>query len=313
PAQALFASGRVEHFEDADGEPWRDAAPLPSGSRSVEHQIRCAFRAYAQLRLGAEPLERPRPGLDPRERGRLVHHALDLLWREVRDSGRLAAKRGAALNRLIERVVERAAAHLLAEEPGAERERALRRERRRVARLLASLCELEAKRTPFTVIEHERRLPLEIEGARLNVRVDRIDRLDDGRLALIDYKTGEPQKQDWLGDRPTHPQLLVYLLGATGEVAALANAHLATGRVAFRGVADRAGRLPKLDGLAPSDDASDAWRRQVDSWREIVERAVRDFVAGRALRDPAEGACRFCHLHAFCRIGDAAVPGAHDE
>ncbi|HKZ74402.1 MAG TPA: PD-(D/E)XK nuclease family protein, partial [Steroidobacteraceae bacterium] len=304
----MHASRIVEAFEDGMGEPWQQGRPLPGGTRSIEHQIRCAFRAYAELRLEALPLEPPRPGLDRRDRGRLVHRALELVWNELRDSVRLAAGRGPALGRLIGRAVERAVGDLLAENPGEGRERALRREQRRVARLVAELCELEGRRAPFAVVRSETNRTLRFEGATLHVRIDRIDRLDDGTLALLDYKTGGPQTQDWLGERPSHPQLLVYLLAVDGEVSAVATAHLATGRVSFRGIADRDGRLPKVAGLQAA-----AWPRQLEAWRMLVEQAVRDFLGGRAVRDPIEGACTHCHLHAVCRIGDATAWGGDER
>jgi RecB family exonuclease len=170
-------------------------------------------------------------------------------------------------------------------------------------RLVHALCELEAGRAPFTVLEREARHAIDCSGVTLQVRIDRIDRLPDGTLALIDYKTGEPKKEDWLGARPSQPQLLVYLRAMEeGTVAALANAHVTAEGATFRGVADTGGRLPRVAGLA-----GDAWPRQVRTWRRLVEQAVGDFVEGRALRDPIDGACETCHLHAFCRIGDAAV------
>ena len=128
-ATVLHAGRVLETFEDRDGARWEGGQALPAGARSVDFQIRCAFRAYAELRLAARPLERPRPGLDPRERGRLVHRVLELTWRELVDSDGLRARRGGALEALIEGAAAAAAAELLAEQPGDERARALRRER----------------------------------------------------------------------------------------------------------------------------------------------------------------------------------------
>jgi ATP-dependent helicase/nuclease subunit B len=255
-------------------------------------------------------LEAPRPGLEPRERGRLVHRALELLWDELRDSVTLQTIGAEALEQLIARSVGRAADELLAEDRSMSRERALRRERRRLHHVLASLCAVESRRTPFAVMERETRRTLEIAGTRLNVRIDRIDRLEDGQLALIDYKAGEPTTQGWLGARPEQPQLLVYLRAVQGKVAALATAHLATGQVRFRGIADRAGRLPRVPGLTARNGtvSPEAWPRQLAAWNQLVDAAARGFAAGRAVRDPARGACTYCHLHALCRIGNAMTP-----
>jgi ATP-dependent helicase/nuclease subunit B len=302
-ASVLHAGRMLETYDDRDGSRWEGGQALPSGARSVDFQIRCAFRAYAELRLASRPLERPGPGLDPRERGRFVHRVLELTWRELVDSEGLRARRGSALEALVERASAAAAAEMLGEQPRDDRARALERESRRATRLVLSLCETEADRAPFTVIEREARHAIDCNGVALQVRIDRVDRLPDGTLALIDYKTGEPKKEDWLGARPSQPQLLVYLRAMEeGTVAALANAHVTAEGATFRGVADSAGRLPRVAAAG-----GDAWPRQVRTWRRLVEQSVSDFVEGRALRDPIEGACETCHLHAFCRIGDAAT------
>lgn len=299
-AGRLHAARVLESFEDRDGAPWAGGQTLPAGARSVDLQIRCGFRAYAELRLASRPLERPRQGLDPRERGRLVHRVLELTWRELGDSMGLQARRGEALEAVIDRAAAAAAGELLAAQPGDERMRAVRREARRAARLALSLCEAEKGRASFTVLAREARHAIDCDGVGLHVRIDRVDRLADGTLALIDYKTGEPKKEDWLGARPSQPQLLVYLRAMEeGSVAAIANAHVTAEGAAFRGVADTSGRLPRLAGLG-----GDTWQAQLRTWRGLVDQAVRDFVAGRALRDPIGGACETCHLHAFCRIGD---------
>ena len=83
----------VERYAHEPGLPWPEPMPLPAGTRAIELQSRCPFRAYAQLRLGAEPLETPVPGITPRERGRLLHRALELLWRRLGDSRGLTAAR----------------------------------------------------------------------------------------------------------------------------------------------------------------------------------------------------------------------------
>jgi ATP-dependent helicase/nuclease subunit B len=315
PARKVFAAAPpVEAFDDYQGEPWPAEAFLPGGSRSIEHQIRCEFRAYSELRLRAVRLDAPRPGLAPRERGRLVHRALELLWDELRDSARLRAIGAEALDRLIAQSIGRAAEELLAEDRSVSRERALRRERRRVHFVLAALCAVESRRPPFAVMERETRRTLEIAGTRLNVRIDRVDRLEDGQLALIDYKSGEPRAQAWFEARPEQAQLLVYLRAMQAPVAVLATAHLATGQVGFRGIADRAGRLPRVPGFTAANGMADpdAWTRQLAEWNRLVDAAARGFAEGRAVRDPARGACTHCHLHALCRIGNAMTKAMRD-
>jgi ATP-dependent helicase/nuclease subunit B len=317
PAEHIRRARRIEWFEDATGDPWPAGQALPGGARALEHQSRCPFRAYAELRLSCAPMETPRPGVDPRERGRFLHRALELLWDRLRDSSALeAAHHAGKLGGLIEESVAQAARQTWAaphvKQPSARAASAFayRREESRAIRLLAQLAALELQRSAFRVSALELGRRLELQGAALDLRIDRLDELEDGSHIIFDYKSGRPSAPDWLADRITDPQLLAYLLAVGEEVVAIATVHLAADRVAYRGLSDRAGRLPHLSALSGASaarghrEARDAWQAQVARWRAVLERLARGFLSGSAAVDPVEDACRVCHLHAFCRIGE---------
>jgi ATP-dependent helicase/nuclease subunit B len=308
----MRAARVVESYVDEPGAPWPAGVPLPAGTRAIELQSRCPFRAYAQLRLGAQALETPAPGITPRERGSLLHRALQLLWQQLAGSSGLGAARAAqSLGRLIAECVAQAAGEILQDadaDMAADatgllelRRAAFARERGRAERLIHALCELEAGRQPFLIHEMETEHRLALAGALVNVRIDRIDRLQDGTHAILDYKSGRAVTPDWEVARTTHPQLLVYLLAAGVPVSALAVAHLDPKSVVFKGIGDEDGRLPGLKGLS----AADSWAQQQAAWRDQVGQLAADFMRGEARVDPMDRACDYCHLHAFCRIADA--------
>src|SRR5258708_28269670 len=59
------------------------------GVATLRAQSRCAFRGFAETRLRFQRLERPVPGFNDRERGELIHHALEHVWSVLRDSSSL--------------------------------------------------------------------------------------------------------------------------------------------------------------------------------------------------------------------------------
>jgi probable DNA repair protein len=310
-ARRVRATRRIESLEDSAGPPWPLGTAVPAGTRVIDLQSTCAFRAHAELRLGAVPLESLGPGVDPRERGRLLHRALELLWGALEDSHGLSAAHAARrLEALIEECVQRAAGPLIESAVAGASAAAVRREVRRTARVMHELCELELARPPFRVRGLEARRSLRLADAQLEVRIDRIDELADGTSIIFDYKSGKPARLDWLSDRLTQPQLLVYERAAGVEVAALAAVHLLPRRLQYRGLADHSGRLPRLEVLSAeagqgAGTGREEWHAQRERWRVALERLARDFLAGRAQLDPAAHACRTCHLHALCRIADA--------
>jgi hypothetical protein len=271
------------------------------------------------------------------QRGILLHAALELLWQRLRDSTRLAALDAAALARLIEECVARAAQALTSQShrgrrrarPGDEAQldffaalpAALVRECRRAEELIARLCALERTRAPFTVLATEAVKELVLGGGRVRMRLDRIDATAAGQLVL-DYKSGRPGSPDWYGERPTHPQLLAYLSALGDEVVGLATVNVTMREVRFCGVAAVPALLPRVAALPGStpQDAAHAWARQREAWRAQMAALIGAFLAGEARVDPAAGACEYCHLSALCRIGphpdaaeSATLAGESDE
>jgi ATP-dependent helicase/nuclease subunit B len=303
---ALSAS-RLEPLLDGELPPILGVAP--GGARIVELQSQCPFRAFAHLRLRADPLEEPEAGVDRRERGTALHQALHELWAELGSQEALLRLEPAARERRICAAVDRALARVLPDGSG-PRTRALEREWqcRAIGRLLA----LDAARSPFTVVETERSLVGTIGGLDLALRVDRVDRVGDA-LVVIDYKSGGVRKSPWRGARMEAPQLPLYAALHPARPAAIAIAELGAARAAYRGVSREEGIIESLTPAAEfelNDERGKGfgWERIREHWYAWLERLASDYAHGRTEVDPKLRAetCRSCHLSALCRV--AAAP-----
>jgi probable DNA repair protein len=93
-ADAIQQSRAVEQIVDEVGPPLAEEAWARGGTRVFQYQAACPFRAFVELRLGAEDLEVPVPGLDARQRGTLIHAGLEEFWTEVRTQEALCTRRG---------------------------------------------------------------------------------------------------------------------------------------------------------------------------------------------------------------------------
>lgn len=318
---SLHRENRTELLPDHAGLPWNVAAPLPRGTRALDLQNTCPFKAYAELRLGSVELPIAEPGIPAMDRGTLLHGALESLWGRLRDWQSLRALSQAALDELIAHSVKEAALALMARAPGARRRQpavqgqtdlfasmpgTLARECRRAERLIGSLCELDRERSPFQVESIERKAQLVLAGAAVEMRIDRVDVLAAGGRAVLDYKTGTHVSARWYDPRPTYPQLLAYLATLGEDAAALATLWVSSRTLRFDGVAREAGLLPGVKatrGLAGTTPA-DAWQVQRAAWRALLERLISGFIAGDATVDPKPGACRNCHVINICRIAE---------
>ncbi|MDE2261421.1 MAG: PD-(D/E)XK nuclease family protein [Gammaproteobacteria bacterium] len=304
----LHRPGLLTEWRDDVGVVWNSQQPLPSGTRSLELQNQCPFRAYAELRLGSLELGVPEPGVAPDARGQLLHAALQQLWEQIGDSRALAALSPQALEESIAACIADAAAALDAAGESSIAQPALRRECRRTGRLIRKLLEIERGRAPFRVRHTEYATRLRLAGQELRLRIDRLDALESGGLAILDYKSGTRASPDWYGDRPSHPQLLAYLAAVGDGVVAMATVNVTAREVRFDGIAASEALLPKVAGVkAAEGESQDAWPSRVQEWRRLVERLAVAFAAGQAAVDPKPRACDYCHVASVCRVGDGLM------
>jgi ATP-dependent helicase/nuclease subunit B len=292
----IFAARRAESVADGQAPPLATKTPR-GGTRILADQAACPFRAFARHRLGAEGLEEPVAGPDARARGLLLHALMRALWTELKDSAALAGDTGAA----IEKAARAAVREARLEEPFAALER------RRLAKLAHEWLAVERVRAPFAVVAMEDKRKLAVAGLELNGRIDRLDRLTSGGHALIDYKSGRPTPNAWLGERPDDPQLPLYALGAEEDVAALAYAKLQPGNMKFMGFA-------RAKGLVAQ--AKD-WDALIAGWKKALDALGAGFAAGDARVDPKKllATCVSCDLQPLCRVHEriSALSEAEEE
>src|SRR6202012_4346931 len=155
---------------------------------------------------------------------------------------------------------------------------ALVRECRRAERLIRALCAVERERAPFRVESTELDSKLTLKGAELRIRIDRVDALESGGRAILDYKSGRRTTADWYGERPSHPQLLAYLAALGEDVVAMATVNVTAREVRFDGIANSAELLPKVKGVeaAFGTDPLDAWPSRREEWLSRVEHLAAD-------------------------------------
>ena len=301
---AMHRGARRERRPVDRARPWPAAARLTGGTRVLQLQSSCPFRASAELRLGAVPVPEPVPGFDPRERGRVLHRALELAWRQLGDSDALlrAAADGSALDVLAGAVAGRAVREALARRLVPADAALVNNETLRIAARVSALLsddQIRARTRGFRAQRLEEWQECELAGRTLRVRMDRIDQLSDGRVVVIDYKSGIAETFRPLEERPRQPQLLAYALLAGEAVAGVAAAYLNADEIRWRGAAAADSTLP-LPVRARVPTAP--WPDLLSHWHRVIERLVGDFAAGEAAVDPLPDACSTCTLSALCRV-----------
>ncbi len=297
PTRWRQAAPRFEQVNDDYGPP--PAQTLRGGTGVLAAQAACPFRAYARHRLAVRPPDEPRPGLRALDKGNAVHRALARLWEEI---GSQAALRALGVAGRAARVAAAVGLSLPTVPSPTALERAVQEvERARLQALLERWLEEELKRTPFTVVAIEDPRQVRLGDLEFRVRLDRVDRLDDGSEMIVDYKTGRCTTSDWLPPRMNEPQLPFYAVA--GE-----SSH--TRAIAY-------GRVDSVKPewlISPYEDEAQ-WAAQCAAWAADLAILAEEIAVGLAIVKPKRGGqtCRLCEFSLLCRVREFARLGVEDD
>jgi probable DNA repair protein len=315
PVPSPLPSARL--FEDGSQVPFTPAK-VTGGSSTLTLQSQCAFKAFATARLAAQSWDAAETGLNPRQRGELVHAILNSAWGGPTTNGwqtsdELATLLSAEGTDGVEKFVAghvqsvlqlKLSPKLRERMPG----RYLQIEEKRLVQLITEWLLYEATRARFVVGRVEAKTAVTIAGLEFDLRLDRLDTLEDGTKLVVDYKTGAASPSKWELPRPEDVQLPIYSAFAVEQEACggLVFASLRTGELAFSGkVRQSVALLPNLS-RASSLVKNPLTNEHLEEWRSAVEQLARDFISGRAIVNPRDSTttCEHCTLKSLCRIED---------
>lgn len=277
---------------------WLDdhaAPPIAAGERIsggaglIRAQAICPAWAYYRYRLGARRLDEPVDGLDAMDRGNLVHLVLQSFW-QGRDSDYLHQLEEPNLQSAVETAINSAVERFnkMLEEPLQPNFILLEKERLRY--LLNAWLRYEKQRPPFVVEQCEQQAKVELAGMTITLTLDRVDRLSDGKLVVIDYKTGGSiTHSSWAEKRINEPQLPIYTtLVLTGEnIAAVCFAQVRADEQRFVGIAAEADVLPGIKALQEADklfppETFPDWITLLSHWKSSIETIAHELICGEA-------------------------------
>jgi ATP-dependent helicase/nuclease subunit B len=221
---------------------WRLMPPAPlRPHRDVFDRLRvtdfgsylaCPFRFYLRRGLVMDQPDPDKDELDARDFGTVVHAALE---RVLLEPGAAACTDGDALIDILDRALGAAATSRYGRRPPVLVRLQLEVAKERLRR--AARVQAAAAASGWSVVAVEHKIaggdgaPWSIDGVRVTGTVDRIERHEDGRVRVLDYKTSQ---------KPKHPR----------------EAHLV---FAKKGRAPRGGTLPDWRRADTPDGASAWW------------------------------------------------------
>ena len=275
------------------------------GSALLKDQSNCPFRAFATYRLSLKQEPRLEVGVTRLARGSMMHRLAEILCSRyaTQDAVRQAAKSG----ELSDAIKTSAQSVVMAE--SAKRVRPFSEDMIDVevgilSELANELMEAESLNPYYNVWAVEYATQIELAGMTLKLKIDRIDEYIDeygAQYRLTDYKTGNCNLVDAIGERPKDPQLGVYALAffqQDYQVADVAYIQLKDGQMQDRKSWWHHHRKypKKVANIQNQISLSNA------NWKETLNQLAHEFVAGKAHVDPLPYACEYCSVASVCRI-----------
>lgn len=304
-ARESYVPAALDPLEDSYAPPFECAELARGGTNLIKSQSLCSFRGFAEFRLDAKLPEDACFGYDGRDRGGFLHEAMRIVWQRLQSQRQLRATPVEELRMLVREAVTRA----VEDSPESPfYQLATQAERERLEELILDWLAIESRRVqPFTVQTVEEKLNYDLAGLRLALRLDRIDRLDNGHLVLIDYKSGPQTRSKLKGERPPEPQLLVYAAAVSEPVDGIFFAQLRPRELKAIGFS----RDRHFSGQTA--EVRNDWDMYLAQSRVNVEKIAKGFLEGLAAVDPIKGACEYCNLKPLCRIYEQSAPEGEDD
>ena len=327
--QCSHQLSQFELYDDHQGTSYTQTQSQTRGGVSlINAQSSCPFKAYAKQRLGAFNEELRRPGLTPSERGSLIHTILEKVWIEIKTSDALNALADETLLDILKKHIASASKRYFTSSGLSPNFFTL--QSHWLQNLLLQWFEAEKLRDqPFEILQIEKKIQLGLSQLKLDLKIDRIDKLADQTLMLIDYKTGRAESiNSWVQPKTASLQLPLYALAQLSdvsanpirEVTALTVAQVRSGECAYIGLSKtddlqtRKNHRLKFQTVESGrlSEEFENWEALLNYWQIELVNLAKEFESGYALVDPSRTACRYCDLHGLCRIVERELAGDDD-
>lgn len=301
-------SAEIECVIDQQGPALIPEEKISGGTEIFKHQAACPFRSFARFRLQAKPITQLQLGLNANQRGILLHRSLEALYNLIETQEKLLSLTTIALTQIIEQAINIACNEFSKKYSLTFKKNFSYIEKNRLKNLLERWLDFEKQRPAFAIASVEQTVNFNCDTIPLKLRVDRIDKLTDGNLIIIDYKTGNISSNNLFGDRLDEPQLPIYCISHEAPIKAVIFVQLRSQGYKIDGISAYETSIPGVKTIKSLKDENipKTWDELLVYWRTHLFNLSQQFQQGNAKIDPKNGrkSCTFCDFKTLCRYSE---------
>ena len=244
---------------------------LSHSANILKNQAIWPLAAFFIHRAGAEDTPTIHLGITRQMQGNLLHRVLELFWNKVESSRNLLKINDATEKVLLLECIDQALNENILLLPKSPLLKTL--ETNRLLEHLKNWLACERQREKFEVADTEKSIFIQLSEIGFKLRADRIDKMEDGSLVIIDYKSQAPAISHWLGSPLKEPQLPLYALALKKQVSAIAYGIINPNKIQFSGI----GESTRTD-VNPIENNS--WQEQINLWKQNCELLAEEIQQG---------------------------------
>ncbi|QLZ69910.1 hypothetical protein FOLKNPGA_02710 [Legionella sp. PC1000] len=271
--------------------------PIYGGTAILSNQAKCPFKAFAEHRLRAKTSLQTTDGLGNKERGQIIHKVMELLWQKLENQHNLLHLANDILEQYIDDAIHTSLVSLKRQHCDSFPDSIQEVEYTRLKRMVHTCLAWEKQRPPFTVAAIEQSYVINLAGLDFQVRVDRLDQVEDKKW-VIDYKSTLPASKPWNEERPKESQLLLYAL-LDEQINTLLLLQLKTGKISCAGLSEE---KYTISGITPLKK-DEVWTECRELWQKQLTELAKEFQEGHCAPQPAHlTLCQQCDFQNLCRF-----------
>ncbi|KTD40384.1 PD-(D/E)XK nuclease family protein [Legionella parisiensis] len=267
------------------------------GTAILSNQAKCPFKAFAEHRLRAKTSLQTTDGLDNKKRGQIIHKVMELLWQKLENQHNLLHLANDILEQYIDSSIDTVLTSLKKQHCDSFPDSIREVEYTRLKRMVHTCLEWEKQRPPFSIAAIEQSYAINLAGLDFQVRVDRLDQVEDKKW-VIDYKSTLPSSKPWNEERPKESQLLLYAL-LDEQINTLLLLQLKTGKISCSGLSEE---KYNISGISPLKK-EETWAECRELWQKQLTDLAKEFQEGYCAPQPAHlTICQQCDFQNLCRF-----------